>query len=144
MTAANATAIGQVQKLLTTPNPGTQPEGPKPAVLTDPQTEMLNQLIGHFNAADFRPQERVTDGKGREKVQAGGPLTSWETCSLLNREALLRYLRADKWELAKCQARIEETIAWRRSLGGDGIEIEEQAAAIKNEVRLLCLLPLHF
>ncbi|PLW29140.1 hypothetical protein PCANC_22415 [Puccinia coronata f. sp. avenae] len=135
MTTTNATSIEQVQKLLTTPNPGTQPEDPKPAVLTDSQTEMLNQLIGHFSAADFRPQERVTDGKGREKVLAGGPLSNWETCSLLNREALLRCLRADKWELAKCQTRIEETIVWRRSLGGDGIEIEEQAAAIKNEAQ---------
>jgi len=135
MAAANAAAIEKVHQLLSIPTPGTAPENPKPAALTDTQTEMLNQLIGHFSAAEFRPQERTLDGKGREKVQAGGPLTAWETCSLLNREALVRCLRADKWDLAKCQARIEETIIWRRSLGGDGIEIEEQAAIIKNEAQ---------
>ncbi|EFP80379.2 uncharacterized protein PGTG_06335 [Puccinia graminis f. sp. tritici CRL 75-36-700-3] len=133
MTATNTTTIESVCKLLTTPSAGTQPEDPKPVSLNVAQTEMLNRLIGHFSAEGFRPQERTVDSKGKEKVKAGAPLTAWEACSLLNREALLRCLRADKWDLAKCQARLEETIIWRRSLGGDGIEIEGQAATLKTE-----------
>ncbi|OAV99299.1 hypothetical protein PTTG_06766 [Puccinia triticina 1-1 BBBD Race 1] len=133
MATPNVTTVECVRRLLTTPSPGTQPEDPKPATLTAVQTEMLDRLIGHFSAPGFRPREKTVDGKGKEKLQDGGPLTAWEACSLLNREALLRCLRADKWELAKCQARLEETIVWRRSLGGDGIEIEEQAATLKTE-----------
>ncbi|KAH9452631.1 hypothetical protein MJO28_008465 [Puccinia striiformis f. sp. tritici] len=135
MTAHNPATIESVRKLLTTPSAGTLPEDPKPTALTGPQADMLNQLIAHFSSPGFRPQEKTLDSKGREKLKAGGPLTSWEVCSQLNREALVRCLRADKWELAKCKARLEDTIVWRRSLSGDGIDIEEQALIIRNEAQ---------
>lgn len=124
-----------IRKLLTSPSSGTQPKDPKPAELTDKQTELLNRLIAHFSSPDFLPPERSTDAKPKDKSKVGLPLTEWEKCSLLNREALVRCLRADKWDLSKCQARIQETIAWRRDCGCDGIGIAEHADLIKAEAQ---------
>ncbi|KAG0150393.1 hypothetical protein CROQUDRAFT_104312 [Cronartium quercuum f. sp. fusiforme G11] len=119
--------ISSVQKLLTTLTPGTEPT-PTPHVLTESQTTSLNKLINHFSESNLKLPILISNHETKKS------LTDWEKCSLLNREALIRCLKADKWDTEKCIKRIEDTIIWRRDCGADQILIdEEQAAIVKSE-----------
>lgn len=120
-----------VQALLTTPTPGTQPD-PKPHQISETQSKILDQLIDHFSTPDLKLPCSLPISSATEESKK--LLSDWEKCSLLNREALVRCLKADKWELERCLKRVEETIVWRRECGADEVEIDpKQATAIRAE-----------
>ncbi|EGG10832.1 uncharacterized protein MELLADRAFT_76808 [Melampsora larici-populina 98AG31] len=129
--AVNTPNESLVQALLTTPTPGTQPD-PKPHQISESQTKILDKLIEHFSSSDFKLPTSLPISSATEESKK--PLSDWEKCSLLNREALVRCLKADKWELERCLKRVEETIVWRRDWGADTVEIEpQQASAVRAE-----------
>ncbi|KAH9810335.1 CRAL-TRIO domain-containing protein [Melampsora americana] len=128
MTTSTSTSNDSiVQALLTTPTHGTQPD-PKPHELSESQTKILEQLIEHFSSPDLKLPTHLPISSATEESRKA--LSHWEKCSLLNREALVRCLKADKWELERCLKRVQETIVWRRECGADTVEIDPQEASV--------------
>ncbi|MBW0503493.1 hypothetical protein O181_043208 [Austropuccinia psidii MF-1] len=152
--STNPSKIEHVQKLLTNFLPDINPKDPQStSTLDSHQTQTLKQLISHFNSSDFSLPNNLADHKAKEKPRTKKRdnsdddalnstkseksnvfrLTQWEICSQLNEEALLRVLRADKWDLEKSKARIEETIVWRRECGCDELDFTNLAADLRQE-----------
>lgn len=125
-------SIESVQRLLTTASPGTLPK-PTPHQLTESQTKILNDLIAHFSSPNLKLPVQLPINSATEETKK--PLTDWEKCSLFSREALVRYLKADKWDAERSIKRAEETVVWRRECGTDKMELgDEQAQAVRTEV----------
>ncbi|KAG7530612.1 hypothetical protein FFLO_04914 [Filobasidium floriforme] len=94
------------QTFLHSPSSSSVPAGGPEPISAD-QQEKLDELIKKF---------------GDEKyVLEGEKLTGWEM-SFLSREGLLRFLRADKYDLQLCIDRIERCLIWRRKEGMDDLE----------------------
>ncbi|KAK0533228.1 Phosphatidylinositol transfer protein (PITP) [Tilletia horrida] len=115
------------------PAPGCSPTEPPPqhSKLTAPQQQKYDAMLEHFS----RPNQAypVSTAAGAEKREMG----EWETCRLLTRESLLRYLRASKWDLATAKRRLTDTIVWRREYGVDSLdpdELEPEAESGKETV----------
>ncbi|CAH7666678.1 CRAL-TRIO domain-containing protein [Phakopsora pachyrhizi] len=128
-------SIESVKDLLTKPRPDTIPNlnELKPTVLDLDQSKILSSLIDHFDSIDFKLPTTLKDYVSKDLKSFNVSLTDWEKCSNLNRESLLRCLRADKWDLEKTKLRIEETLVWRRDCGCDGVDISEDSDSIRTE-----------
>jgi len=105
------------------PAPGCSPTEPPPqhVKLTADQQKKYDAMLEHFSQPGLQfplTLQAPANGEKRE-------LNEWETCRLLTRESLLRYLRAAKWDLNSAKKRLTDTIVWRREYGVDSIEPEQ-------------------
>lgn len=98
---------GLVKTPLDTPLDACKPTV-RPALTAD-ETTKYNTLL-----ATVSGWTEVPDTLSNASKKA--PLTDSERM-FLTKECLLRYLRADKWNLAQAETRLRNTISWRREYG---------------------------
>lgn len=86
----------------------------QPADISDDHQQKLDQIIQHFQADEYVLPEDVAEGHV-------GPLSDIEK-TFLSREGLLRFLRADRFDVPVAIKRTEKCIAWRRKVDIDDLE----------------------
>ncbi|GMM29822.1 phosphatidylinositol transporter [Martiniozyma asiatica (nom. inval.)] len=90
--------------------PSTEASPPEEKPLTKTQDEMFVKVLHHFQDTDLEVPT-TENGEGKKE-----PLSDDEK-AWVTRECILRYLRATKWNVDDCKARIAGTLAWRREFG---------------------------
>lgn len=81
------------------------------AALTAEQQQKYDTVLGKVSQWTEAPESLA---KGAKMM----PLSDGERM-FLTRECILRYLRADKWNIAQAEKRLRDTISWRREYGVD-------------------------
>ncbi|CAK7246118.1 MAG: Phosphatidylinositol transfer protein (PITP) [Sporothrix thermara] len=106
---AAAPAAGPLKLPIPAPTPDSIPaERP---VLTEDQSKKYAWLLEQARSWTTLPCKDAA---------AAGPLTDADRM-WLTRECLLRFLRATKWHEKEAAKRLQETLAWRREYGVDGL-----------------------
>ncbi|CDZ97252.1 Phosphatidylinositol transfer protein PDR16 and related proteins [Phaffia rhodozyma] len=129
--SSSLTSITAIKTVLPTPTLKVTPT--RPALPEGEHLELYNQLLAHVSKAGYSLP--VGENKMELRALAKGE-KMW-----LTEDCLLRYLRAQKWDLASATTKLEVTLIWRRENGladDDGGEGEGgglTAALIKSEGR---------
>ncbi|SCU86453.1 LANO_0C08042g1_1 [Lachancea nothofagi CBS 11611] len=105
------------------------PPGPK---LSSEQQAKYVEVLRHFQEPDLKvpTQEKPKNSSGDDGDEASMTAISVNERAWLTRECFLRYLRATKWDVTDCIARITLSLAWRRQFGIDQFG-EENGDALK-------------
>ncbi|CCD25701.1 phosphatidylinositol transporter NDAI_0F03830 [Naumovozyma dairenensis CBS 421] len=106
--------------------------------LTTEQKQMYLDVLHHFQDESLTFPAREKPDESNTTADSKKPLSEFEK-AWLTRECILRYLRATKWVLQDCIARISLSIAWRREFGishegeENGDKLTSDSVAVENE-----------